>query len=411
MPQALPVLPLPSPFLVPHIRLCDAGRATEGILAPVFPFKKELSMDPFAHTFTGAALAASGLRRATPLATAALIIGANAPDIDILTLLGGDYASLAHRRGWTHGLPALVVLPFLITGLLLIWDRYVRRRRNAGAIPAAPWPLLGVAAIGVISHPVLDWLNNYGMRWLMPFDGRWFYGDALFIIDPWVWLVLGGVAFLVWSRHAVTLALWGLFWLCASWLVLTHEMVPGPARVIWAAGLGVLLLVRFLPRHREPGTEIVPRWALAVTALYMLVNVLANIPARAEVRQVLASGSEASVSRVMVSPVPANPFRGRVVAETGDGYRQGSWHWLKSPRFSPDPEPIPRLMDHPAARAAAGALPARRYLSWARFPIARVTREGTGYVVRFGDVRYLGISGLGWGPTIYLDADLRPLSK
>jgi len=67
-------------------------------------------MDPIAHTFTGAALAAAGLRRATPLATTALIVGANAPDIDVLTSFAGSYAALALRRGWTHGVLALVVL-------------------------------------------------------------------------------------------------------------------------------------------------------------------------------------------------------------------------------------------------------------------------------------------------------------
>ena len=64
-------------------------------------------MDPIAHTFTGAALAATGLRRVTPLATAALVLGANAPDIDIVAALGPDFSSVAHRRGWTHGLPAI----------------------------------------------------------------------------------------------------------------------------------------------------------------------------------------------------------------------------------------------------------------------------------------------------------------
>ena len=67
--------------------------------------------------------------------------------------------------------------------------------------PARAGPLLGLAALAVITHPMLDWLNNYGMRWLMPFDGRWSYGDALFIVDPWVWLALGGVLFLRYSRE------------------------------------------------------------------------------------------------------------------------------------------------------------------------------------------------------------------
>ena len=151
-------------------------------------------MDPIAHTFTGAALAATGLRRATPLATAALVIGANAPDIDVLAGFAGSYAALALRRGWTHGVLAIVVLPFVVTGLLLLWDRM--RPGRAERAPARAGPLLALAALAVLTHPTLDWLNNYGMRWLMPFDGRWSYGDALFIVDPWVWLALGGVLFL-----------------------------------------------------------------------------------------------------------------------------------------------------------------------------------------------------------------------
>ncbi len=30
----------------------------------------------------------------------------------------------------------------------------------------------------------MDWLNSYGVRLLMPFSNRWFYGDALYIVDP-----------------------------------------------------------------------------------------------------------------------------------------------------------------------------------------------------------------------------------
>ena len=57
----------------------------------------------------------------------ALLIGANVPDVDVVTSFAGTYASLAMRRGWTHGAPAVVVWPILVTGLLLAWDR-VRRR-------------------------------------------------------------------------------------------------------------------------------------------------------------------------------------------------------------------------------------------------------------------------------------------
>src|SRR5690606_18531125 len=155
-------------------------RPGRGQIAPL-PVGLCQPMDPIAHTLTGAALAASGLRRATPLATAALLIGANLPDIDAVTLLADPYLSLAHRRGWSHGILALALLPPLLAAALLCWDHLVRRRLRPAAPAARWWPLVLVSAIAVVSHPVLDWLNNYGMRWLMPFDGRWFYGDALFI--------------------------------------------------------------------------------------------------------------------------------------------------------------------------------------------------------------------------------------
>ena len=199
-------------------------------------------MDPIAHTFTGAALAATGLRRATPLATAALVIGANAPDIDVLASFAGSYAALALRRGWTHGVLAIVVLPFVVTGLLLLWDRM--RPGRAERAPARAGPLLALAALAVLTHPTLDWLNNYGMRWLMPFDGRWSYGDALFIVDPWVWLALGGVLFLGGSRSPWAFALWVVFWLLGTWLLFSVPFVPAPSRTLWAVTVAALFAVR-----------------------------------------------------------------------------------------------------------------------------------------------------------------------
>ncbi|MEL7454511.1 MAG: metal-dependent hydrolase, partial [Pseudomonadota bacterium] len=45
--------------------------------------------------------------------------------------------------------------------------------------------------VGCLSHSALDWLNVYGIRLLEPFSSRWFYGDTLFIIDVWLWALLG----------------------------------------------------------------------------------------------------------------------------------------------------------------------------------------------------------------------------
>lgn len=369
-------------------------------------------MDPLAHTFTGAALAVAGLRRATPLATAALIIGANAPDVDAVMMFAGDSAALAHRRGWTHGVLALAVLPLLVTGMLLAWDRWVRRRLRPDGEQARAGPLLALAALGVATHPLLDWLNNYGLRWLMPFDSRWFYGDALFIIDPWVWLALGGVVFLGCSQRSVSLAAWGAFWALASYLVLTNPQVPVPARVVWIAWLGTLLGVRAAAsgRLRRRGViERPARIALVATGLYMGASLAANLPARAEVRAELAARGIGPVTDVMVGPAPANPFAGHVVAVTEEAYYLGTWRWLARPRFTLATGSIQRIGGDPVYEAAAQELQARRFLSWSRFPYVEIESDDDGHLVRFRDARYAGRAVAIGAPTVRLDRELVPL--
>src|SRR5688572_30096749 len=127
-------------------------------------------MDNVCHTLVGAALAESGLKRKTALGSATLMIAANFPDIDVIAVPLGH--SLGFRRGITHGVPALVILPFILTLVMLGWYRW----RGKGEAPK-PAALLMLSAVGILTHPVLDWMNTYGMRWLMPLNGKWWYAD------------------------------------------------------------------------------------------------------------------------------------------------------------------------------------------------------------------------------------------
>ena len=150
-------------------------------------------MDNLTHSLTGALIGQTGLKKKTGLAMPALIIGANLPDIDAACFFWLDGVEhLAFRRGITHGPIALVLLPLILAGLLYGWDRWQdkRAKRPAGRLPVRFGWLLGVALIGCLTHPALDWLNVYGIRLLEPFSSRWFYGDVLFIIDVWLWALL-----------------------------------------------------------------------------------------------------------------------------------------------------------------------------------------------------------------------------
>ncbi|MCP4268804.1 MAG: hypothetical protein GY777_25030 [Candidatus Brocadiaceae bacterium] len=81
-------------------------------------------MDPIAHTLAGAVLAETGLKRVSRYATVTLLIGVNLSDIDGIAKFWGHDASLYFRRGWSHGILALVVLPLLLAGLIWQWNRW-----------------------------------------------------------------------------------------------------------------------------------------------------------------------------------------------------------------------------------------------------------------------------------------------
>ena len=326
-------------------------------------------MDPVTHTLAGAALARTRLGRLgglpARLAGAVLIAGANLPDVDVAAyFVNGDFA-LEHRRGWTHGLLAMVVLPPLLAGLALAWDRGRRRRRRSpagGAGPPARFrPLLVLAAVAAWSHPLLDWLNTYGVRFLAPFDWTWFYGDAVFIVDPWLWLVLGG---------AVLLGRW-----------------VAPARAA-AAGL-------------------------AVAALYAGALVASSAAGRVLVVDALERGEGRSVFDLMAGPEALDPFHRQVVAETPDGYRVGRLSWLEQPRVEMEATPAPKITPWreppPAVRAALAAPDVRGFVTWMRFPTFEVEQTADGYTVHLIDLRYARRPDSGFGTAkVELPADLEP---
>jgi inner membrane protein len=308
-------------------------------------------MDNLCHALVGAALAEAGLKKRTALATATLVIGANLPDVDVFSYAWGADTALSFRRGWTHGLPALVLWPFILTGLMLAWDRLVRRRRHPDLPAAEPRALFWLAAISILTHPVLDWLNTYGMRWLMPFRDVWSYGDTLFIVDPWIWLALGI----------------GYF---AS---------------------------RRLGKRGSPRPERPARAALAAVAVYILLMGGSQLAAREAAREGLAATGTVP-ERLMAGPLPLTPLRRQVVADTGPAYALGTVDWTRRPPFAPGPMPTVVKNDlHPAVAAAAATREGAIFLHWARFPFFLVEEGPGSWIVRMTDARYTLNPGTGFG--------------
>ena len=102
-------------------------------------------MDNLTHALVGAAFSKSGVERITPLATATLVLAANAPDVDVLSYTQGQWFALSFRRGLTHGIPALIVLPWLVAGIMTAWDVGVRRRGHPDRLPTRFSILLAIS--------------------------------------------------------------------------------------------------------------------------------------------------------------------------------------------------------------------------------------------------------------------------
>jgi inner membrane protein len=222
-----------------------------------------------------------------------------------------------------------------------------------------------LAATSILTHPLLDFMNTYGMRWLMPFVDRWYYADALFIVDPWIWAAL--TAGMVLARRA------------------------GPAGKTGTGSLDA--------RPGSPATA-----SLVVVAGYALLMLIGSQVARRTVARDLA-GQGPPPLRVMVSPVPLNPLRRLVVIEEADRYRFGTINWLRRPAFALEPYDIAKNAAHPLAEAARQTSDGQAFLGWARFPFYLVTGSRSDPAIEIVDARYTVDPDAGFGTvTITLPA-------
>ena len=296
-------------------------------------------MDNVCHTLVGAALAEAGLKRKTALGSATLMIAANFPDIDVIAVPLGH--SLGFRRGLTHGVPALVILPIVLTLAMLAWHRW---RRPQGERPNGRW-LLILSGIGILTHPFLDWMNTYGMRWLMPISGQWWYADTLFIVDPWIWLALGA----------------------GIWVARRRDR-PLPARA-----------------------------ALAFVTVYIAAMALLASVSRRGVRTAL-TGQGVTADTVVVEPMPANPLSRRVIYHWQGAYHLATYQVVDA-TLSPPWLSIPLNEGHPAVALANQTPQGHEYHSWARLPYYVIEETTDTAWVTIADARYTLDGRSSWAVT------------
>ncbi len=149
-------------------------------------------MEPITHLLTGACLGRAGFNRKTALATATMTLAAEAPDLDVFESLKGPVFGFGHHRGFTHSFLGLVPVALLVVGFIyLIWRLRGRKIKNPSLPPR--WGLLfGFAYLAGLTHILLDFTNNYGVRPFWPFSEKWYSWDIVFIADPLILALLVG---------------------------------------------------------------------------------------------------------------------------------------------------------------------------------------------------------------------------
>jgi inner membrane protein len=326
-------------------------------------------MEPVTHFLTGACLGRTGFNRKTAYATLAMTLAAEAPDIDVLWGLRGPVAGFEHHRGITHTFLGAPFMALAVTGV--VW--LIHRWRKKPPKLAPNWLLIWLfALIADLSHLLLDFTNNYGLRPFFPFNPHWYAWSIVFIFDPLIFLAL-----------------------------LSSLIMP------WLFGLA----------DREIGVRRAPfrgrSWSIAALVFIVLWWSLRNAEhahAISLVRSVDAVSEP--IVKIDAEPSIVDPFTWHVVAETHDFYQAIEVHTLHDrveDRSADSSDITFKLEVTPAVMAAKRSWLGRAYLDWSMFPVttdlghdpipydSAPLPQPNWHTVQFQDLRFsnssLGLSG------------------
>jgi inner membrane protein len=356
-------------------------------------------MDNLTHSLLGLAAAKAGCERLSPGATALCLVAANAPDADVAVLLFADRWSFLHyHRHITHSIIGTLAIALLLPLIFWVGDRGLARLRSRPPMVRLQGLML-VSLIVSATHPLLDWTNNYGVRLLLPWSSKWFYGDLVFIVDPFIWLLLGSAAFLLTARRKWQVIGWSIIASVLSYLVLTTSAERGLAhatqlKVLWVGVITALVLAhrlgaaqRWGPRLAQTAFGLLVVYWIGLGVMHSMALREANLAAAS-----IAKDRGETVTDFAAMPTLANPFRWLAVAETNRAaYR---FEVSLTDHFSYPAAPVRHeradTMGSPFLLSAAKDRRARIFLGFARFPVYRLAGVDclSETIVQLADLRY-----------------------
>ena len=355
-------------------------------------------MDNLTHSLVGLAAAKAGLERLSPRTTVLCIVAANAADLDVVTLVFGDrWTTLKYHRGLTHSIIGTVCLAFIIPILFYLAEMAVARLRTR-PLQVNLTGLLVASLIVSATHPLMDWTNNYGVRLLMPWSPRWFYGDLVFIVDPFLWALFGGALFLLTSKTRLQMIGWSSLGLVVTLIVLLGSAErsivsnPLPIRVFWITVLISLVVLFAIRAGNRWGRKIAIASFVIVLAYWgglAWAHSLAIKKGMFEASAMAHSGE--TISRLAAMPTLANPVAWECVFETERATYRFDLSLLTGNPASDivryeKPSPEESLLVQKASQDRRAQI----LLGFSRFPVVQVSDVDctTQTLVQFADLRY-----------------------
>lgn len=321
-------------------------------------------MDNLTHTLTAVLLSRAGLNRYSSRATLILIAASNIPDIDVVTSVGGPLNYLTYHRHSTHALAFAPFVAAACAGLLTAAARVRPQARLWSGIRFLP--AFSLSLIGVLTHILLDLLNNYGVRIGLPFIAQWTAFDLFMVIEPWLTLVM----LLCLAAPALASLVGGEIGSVAApvqqskYVTVPDRPVRNSAARNWAVA-GFVFFAAWIGL----------RWTNHTRALEVLHS---------------RSYHGQTPARIAAWPTPWNPFHWRGYVETDTMWTLPTVQLLHP--FDPESGPVYLKPESHDRLQAASSLPqAKQYLQFAQFPVWRTLPSSdpdSPIVVTANDVRF-----------------------
>lgn len=335
-----------------------------------------------------------------------MAIAAELPDIDTLWGFRGPVEALQHHRGITHtflGVPFEAAFVLLVVYGVHRWRsaRYAKRARPTPVgdhvplerpLTAAPvrWGLLYCFSIlALLSHLLLDYTNNYGLRPFYPFNPHWYAASIVFVFDPLMLALL-----------VIGLVTPWLFRLVSSEVGARKQRFTGTG---WPRAALLLILLLWGVRWREHSHAIQLASAQSLEAPASADQSASSNPTD-QSKQPLPTYLEAQ--RVLANPDPLSIFRWYTVTDFGPLYQLERVD-TREQTIEATEGTYAKAGPTTAIVAAEGSSLGRAYLDWSPMPILSADssrgalEEATagehepappgGTVVTFRDPRFMGV--------------------